>query len=440
MFNRPKKLVLLELNEINFDVAGLYFSLSNDKFNYLSKVCGSGLFRTSSESDYEELEPWIQWASVHTGLTYQEHGIFRLGDIVKTDKPQFFELIENGGYKVGSISAMNADNRLKDPAYFIPDPWTKTPSDGSFWSRLLVDAVSQTVNDNSQAKITFKSAAQILLALLRFARPKHYFRYFNYVFWSRKKPWFKALFLDLLLHDIHWGLFKNKKPDFSTLFLNAGAHIQHHYFFNAKPIRHALTIKNPTWYIQKNSDPLSDALELYNLICGEFLDRKDIELIIATGLSQKPYDRVKFYYRLKSHKDFLNQIGVSFSAVYPRMTRDFLVEFSSELDAAEAEAILKNIFIETDGSPLFGMIENRGRSLFVTLTYSNEIDGKTRFVINKQVIVLQTHVVFVAIKNGMHQAEGFAYFTPGVDKYAPESGTHVSEIGKSILSYFGQQN
>jgi len=83
------------------------------------------------------------------------------------------------------------------------------------------------------------------------------------------------------------------------------------------------------------------------------------------------------------------------------------------------------------------VIENRGSSLFVTLTYSNEIDETTNFIINEQVILLKPHVVFVAIKNGMHQSEGYAFCTTGFASYMPEQGAHVAEIGKSILSYFG---
>jgi len=431
------RLTLLELNEINFDVAAQYLERYPTKLTHIQRIINSGLITTLAEKNYDELEPWVQWASVHTGLTYNQHGIFRLGDVVGADSPQIFELIELAGFSVGSISAMNTENRLKNAAYFIPDPWTKTLSDDSFWSKALTEAVSQAVNDNSQAKITFKTAVQIILALLRFARPKHYLRYVKYIFQSRWKPWLKPLVLDLLLYDIHYSFFKNRNPNFSTLFLNAGAHIQHHYFFNAEPIRQSISIKNPTWYIKESADPLLDSLELYDLICGELLDRKDSELIIATGLSQKPYDRVKFYYRLKAHEKFLEQLGLSYTAVHPRMTRDFLVEFQSELDAAEAEAILKKILIESDGSPLFGVIENRGSSLFVTLTYSNEIDETTNFIINEQVILLKPHVVFVAIKNGMHQSEGYAFCTTGFASYMPEQGAHVAEIGKSILSYFG---
>lgn len=170
--------------------------------------------------------------------------------------PQIFEQLEHAGYKVGAISAMNAANRLKQPAYFIPDPWTQTPADSSWWSQSLGQAVSQAVNDNAQARITTKSVLQLVLGLLRFARVIHYQKYLSLVSGSRRKPWLKALVLDLMLHDVHWSMFNKKRPNFSTLFLNAGAHIQHHYFFNAEPLRKDSLNKNPAWYVSEDYDPL----------------------------------------------------------------------------------------------------------------------------------------------------------------------------------------
>jgi len=434
------RLILLELNEINFDIVEKYVAADSMRFPALAKLLQGARIRTTSEQNYEELEPWIQWPSVHTMQTFREHGIFRLGDVVAAKSPQIFEQLEQAGYTVGAISAMNAENRLKRPAYFIPDPWTKTPPDASWWSRSLSEAISQTVNDNAQARITTKSALQVILALLRFARPSHYGMYLQFIANNRKKPWLKALVLDLLLHDVHWNMFNEKKPDFSTLFLNAGAHIQHHYFFNAEPLRNQLSTKNPDWYIKSGDDPIADVFSLYDTIVGEYFSRTDTEVVLATGLAQKPYDRLEFYYRLNSHADFLKSLGIDFSGVYPRMTRDFLVEFETEGQAQLAESILARIQVKGDSSALFGEIHNRGKSLFVSLTYPDEITESTKYIIDERTRLLKPLVSFVAIKNGMHQAEGFAFFTSGVKSHAPTNMAHVANIGNSILEYFGVPN
>lgn len=432
-----KNLILLELNEVNFDVAKRYVELHPGKYNSLEKLMNGANIRTTAEERYEELEPWIQWVSVHTGLSYSEHGIFRLGDIIGSNLPQFFELLEQRGVTVGSISAMNAENRLKQPAYFIPDPWTKTPTDGSFWSKALTQAVGQAVNDNAQSKITAKSGLALLLGLVRFAKLRHYGLYLKLALNSSKASWRKALFLDLLLHDVHLGLLASKKPKFSTIFLNAGAHIQHHYFFNAVPVKNSTNLRNPSWYVPDEEDPFAEMLEVYDTIVGEYINLKDTELVIATGLAQKPYDRIKYYWRLKDHAQFLRAVGIECRSVMPRMTRDFLIEFDSREKAAIAQERLDQMVVTSNGESLFGEIDNRGDSLFVTLTYPHEIGEKATVLVDGVAVRIKPFTTFVAIKNGMHQEEGFAFFTPGAAKFAPPDRSHVKEIHGAVLGYFG---
>ena len=428
-----RRLILLGLNEINFDVAARY--LENMHLPALSRLVAGHGIRTTAEQKYESLEPWIQWPSVHSGLSATEHGIYRLGDIVHNPVPQFFEQLEKSGVKVGAVSPMNASNELRDPAYFIPDPWTQTKSDGSYWSRVLGAAVSQAVNDNSRQALTPSSAIHLVLGLVRFAKPRHYAAYVRLAARSRAAPWRKALFLDLFLHDLHMSLYRARNPGFSTLFLNAGAHIQHHYFFNARALQGDFELRNPSWYVDASVDPFAEMLEVYDLIIGDYLSEPGTDLIVATGLSQKPYDRLKFYYRLKKHAEFLKRIGIKFSAVVPRMTRDFLIEFADSADALAAQRRLENVRVN-DGIPLFEEIDNRGSSLFVTLTYPSEITGSSSIVSDGLTYPLAPDVTFVALKNGMHQSRGFAYFNSGTAPYAPQEGDHVKSLHRTVERYF----
>lgn len=437
---KKKTLILIELNEINFDVVQDYISAEPNRFPGLKKLLDCHRIRTSSETEYEQLEPWIQWVSVHTGKTYDEHRVFRLGDIVDSKQPQIFEQLEQAGHRVGVISAMNAENRLKDPAYFVPDPWTKTASDQSWWSKALTSSIAQVVNENSSAKISPISFAKLALGLVRFARPKHYAQYLRLVAKSVVKPWNKAMLLDLFLHDFHWHMLRSKRADFSTLFLNAGAHIQHHYFFNAAPLKGKLSRQNPAWYVGFEDDPVADLLELYDLIVSEYLTLDSAELIVATGLTQVPYIQTKFYYRLKDHCGFVDNLGIEYSTIHPRMSRDFLIEFDSEEGAAKAKATLAAVQVVNSDEPLFGEIEDRGDSLFVTMTYPHEINAETKFIADNTVRPLAQFVSFVAVKNGMHHAEGYAFFTPGTREHAPADLAHVSHLADSITGYFGESN
>ena len=90
------KLIFIELNEINFDLVKKY------SLNYSFKVFNDDFFKklkkTKSEDEYNLLEPWIQWVSIHTGLTAKEHKIYRLGDFDGKKFPHIFKIIEDKGF------------------------------------------------------------------------------------------------------------------------------------------------------------------------------------------------------------------------------------------------------------------------------------------------------------------------------------------------------
>jgi hypothetical protein len=296
--------------------------------------------------------------------------------------------------------------------------------------------VSQVVNDNAGGRLTLRSAGALLMGLLRFAHPRHYGKYLSLGLRVRGAPWRKALVLDLFLHDLHLALFKAAMPNFSTVFLNAGAHIQHHYFFNART-ESGQGPRNPAWYVDPRADPVAEMLQVYDTIIGEYLDLPGADVIVATGLTQVPYDRVKFYYRLRDHADFVRRLGIQCISVEPLMTRDFVIKFDNPALASAAEKLLTQVKVEGSGVAVFGDVDNRGSSLFVTLTYPDEVSPELCVRSGSDAFALAPHVVFVAIKNGMHKGEGFAFFRGRTAEFAPPEAAHVSNLHHSICSYFG---
>ena len=82
-------MILLALNELNLDYIKGYVKQGNlENFNRLLQ---HGVVNTESEAEYKLLEPWIQWTTVQTGKSYEEHKVLRLGDIV--DKPNLNQII-----------------------------------------------------------------------------------------------------------------------------------------------------------------------------------------------------------------------------------------------------------------------------------------------------------------------------------------------------------
>ena len=401
------KLILLGLNEINFDYIKFYIGkglLPN--FNKLFDL--QQPIKTISESKYELLEPWVQWVTIHTGKTFDEHKVFRLGDIVNNPKhSQLFEELEAEGLSVGAISPFNAENRLNNPSYFVPDPWTNTEPSGNWLVKALYQAVHQSVNDNAKSKLNFKTIFSLGLGLLLYVPLLRWPHYLKTVF-NVKKPGSKAIILDSLLADVHLTLWKKNKPDFSNLFLNSGAHIQHHYLFSSDAYNG--NIKNPEWYCPKDYDPLIHILSEYDKQIEKLLKLKNVKIIVATGLHQQPHENLTFYWRLKEHVKFAEKIGIeNFSDILPRMSRDFLVKFNNELDAINAEKLLNSFYASKDDIKIFE-IDNRGLSLFVELVYPNEIDESDSIYSKKtsfQMEHFKSYLAFVAIKNGEHNGIGY---------------------------------
>jgi hypothetical protein len=411
------RLLFLEFNEVSFE--SLNFYCSKGLLPAFSELIErSGWSTTRSEQAYEHLEPWIQWVTAHTGLSFAQHGVFRLGDIVSRDLPQIWEQLEEQGLKVGAICPMNAKHRLRNPAFFVPDPWTPTDITAPPLLKRLAGAISQAVNDNATSRLTLSSAASLLTGIAAYARPQNYLRYLGLGVGALRQSWKRALFLDLLLADVFVREVRRTRPHFASVFLNAAAHIQHHYMFSSASYQGSL--RNPSWYLPDGADPVLEVYRLYDRILRMVREAfPEMRIMIATGLHQVPYREVTYYWRLKDHQTFLRQIGVPFERAEPRMSRDFLLVCADEEQARAAAARLKQA-VAHDGLPLFE-VDNRGTDIFAMLTYPKEITSETRFRVGEQQFShLHSHVAFVALKNGEHDGTGYFLDTGAVKGTLPE--------------------
>ena len=423
------QLVLIELNEINFEYAKKYFDiLKIDTIKNINKE----LIETESENSDEMLEPWIQWHSIHTGCTAKDHGVFRLGDAINSKKIQIFEELEANHLTVGSISAMNSINNLKNPSYFIPDPWTNTKSDDSFFSKIITLVLKDTVNNNASGKFSIKNYIYLIIIFLRFVRLKKYIIFFKFLFSSFLGKWRKALFLDLLIHEIHLNLLKSKKPNFSCVFFNAGAHIQHHYLLNS--LANTTNIKNPDKILNKNQDPFKEMLEVYDGILKDYFTYSE-NIIIATGLTQSIVKKPHYYYRLINHNIFLQNLDINFLSIEPRMSRDFLIHFSDNNSRDKGYEKLKTIGM--NDQIFCGVLELKDKSIFTTLTYNKEIFKNDFINVGDVEYRIFDQVVFVALKNGHHQGNGFLYINGRIkENFSNLKKISIFEIKDKIKNFF----
>jgi hypothetical protein len=431
--NGFKPLIQLELNEVNFDFVRRYVA-RGELPTLATLIARHGCAETTSETEYDHLEPWIQWVTAHTGKTFAEHGVFRLGDIVDSDVDQIWERLERAGLSVGAISPMNARNRTQRARFFVPDPWTKTSVSGDRSLHLLSEALSQAVGDNASARIQPGSYVKLARGLCAHFRGSTIMQLAKLALGRRGSAWYGALFLDRLLADVFVRQWRRHRPDFSSLFLNAAAHIQHHYMFSSAVYEGEN--RNPEWYLQPGRDPLLDVYRLYDDIVRDVINLPGApRVMLATGLHQDPYPTELFYYRLKDHAAVLKRLGVSFETVSPLMSRDFVVFCKSKDDARAAERTLMAVRAP-DGAPLFS-IDNRGCDLFAMLSYPRQItSGFIPTLEGKPLWDISGEVAFVALKNGEHNGIGY-FIDTGVQGRAKEERFELSRLPELVVAAVG---
>jgi hypothetical protein len=89
-------LILIEFNELcppllrDFIGRGLL-----PHFRRFSET--SAIYTTDAGEEPPHLEPWIQWPTVHSGMTFSEHGVFHLGDGRKLGRKCLAELLSDAG-------------------------------------------------------------------------------------------------------------------------------------------------------------------------------------------------------------------------------------------------------------------------------------------------------------------------------------------------------
>jgi len=239
-------------------------------------------------------------------------------------------------------------------------------------------------------------------------------------------------------------MLRKHNPSFSTVFFNAGAHIQHHYLYSSGYLNavfgESAKPANSNYHEVVEQDPFEDVILAYDRILRDYLKDAGSEVVVATGLTQIPYPRCSYYYRLDNHVEFLSSLNLKFKTVEPRMSRDFSIFFESTSDMLMTQQFLNNACVIPSGESVFDASVNGELQLFVTLTYPHEITRDTFFSSGDARFSLWDKVSLVAIKNGMHSGKGFLYQSRGLSDANTEQATPVWNIFQTINSYFSEPN
>ena len=109
-----KKLLILELNE--FDINFFFYGAKKYNFPSIKEFFKDKKKLETFTNDKEEgfnLDPWVQWVSIHTGKSSKKHKIFRLGQSIDKKIKQIWEILSKDRIRSTIWGLFNSSLRLK---------------------------------------------------------------------------------------------------------------------------------------------------------------------------------------------------------------------------------------------------------------------------------------------------------------------------------------
>ena len=415
--------VLLEFNEINQRV--LLDMVQAGKLPSFKRLIDHGkLATTSVDEEYDMLEPWIQWVTVHTGKSQREHKAFNLSDVQHTHLQQIWDVLEDRGVACGLVSPMNARRGQLRKGFFVPDPWSV--SDDTFPKLLdpIYRFIAERVQQHNISLEEGSSKLGFLRACLRAGVPTSALARLGAAYVAAKldprKKWRLAVALDRFLWDIADALRRKFKTRFTAVFMNAVAHYQHHYWTEHKhgtwranyPVlfskRNPVSARN----LHPDDDPIAHGLTCYDGILGAAIRSVGVgSVVVVTGLSQVPFEGYAegsgFYlYRPIDHDRLFNTLGLPCSRIAPLMSRDAMLYFANDADRARALAILESA--KLNGRAVFHFSAETDLRIFVKVIYSYDVgaDDLVTALGLAQPLKWREHFVLITFKTGHHDPQG----------------------------------
>lgn len=356
--NRPSpSVIMLEFNELTPSLMDRFIAAGHLP-NFRRLRDESHVYTTDAEEDGDNLQPWVQWVSVHTGLSASAYGVTRLSDGHKLRHKAVWDLISEAGYRVWVCGSMNARYDRPLDGALLPDPWSTGlhpfPA-GEFepYYEFVRRAVQEHTNEASGL------SKRMALSFLRFmAGHGLSFATVNMILgqlWTERRTkrfkWRRAAVMDQLQWDVFRHRYRKLKPHFSTFFINSTAHFQHSHWREMEPELFQVAPKPEA--LAEFQDAILYGYKRMDRLVGRFLSLAgpDATLIFCTALSQQPQTAAdaaggRHYYRLRDPALLTGRLGLRIPHTYhPVMAEQFVLRFPDADSAREAERHLNGFRI-----------------------------------------------------------------------------------------------
>jgi Type I phosphodiesterase / nucleotide pyrophosphatase len=295
-----RKLILLELNEVPFQVVDAFCEAQPDS-DIAALMKDSAQLVTTCEDEIE-LDPWISWPTLHRGVSDTKHRILSLGqtlDKVDNQYPPMWRMITSAGRTAGvfgSIHSSHVPPSMEAYKFYMPDFFDEKvfayPTYLKGFQQFNLEMTRRSARNvntsipRSAIREFLRSAiatgfsvdtAREVIAQLAGERKERRVR-------LRRRS-----LQALLMADVFTRMLKRDMPDFSTLYSNHVAAAMHRYWAAAFPGDYKPNLTSPEWQRLYQRE-VFEAVRIASKIIGKLRrlvdSRKDTVLLIASSMGQ----------------------------------------------------------------------------------------------------------------------------------------------------------
>lgn len=349
---RLRPVIVLELNELAPPLIERF--IADGSLPQFARLrAESATFVTDAEETQGHLNPWIQWVTAHTGLSYAEHGVFKLGEGAQLDAPTVADEVGRAGGEVWLCGPMNVVPNEPVVGMYLPDPWSPDPVPQPAELAPFASFVRANVQEHTNARHRLgpRDIARFGAFMVRHGlSPRTAWRTARQLGGERvnKVPrWQRAALLDQFQWDVFEHYYRRRRPTFATLFSNTTAHFQHLYWRHMDP--DPFTLKPSDEERATYGDAVRFGYTEMDELVGRAIDLADefgAILVFATAISQQPYvlaeegDGSRFH-RPHDLDDFVERVGLrGVVKATPVMAGQFHLFFESEAAATAGLELL----------------------------------------------------------------------------------------------------
>ncbi|WP_338413361.1 alkaline phosphatase family protein [uncultured Sphaerotilus sp.] len=298
MVGPSKKVLLLELNEINWRVIDRLIEQRGKAFlpNF-EKLRTEGAWAVQSAVERSPLlDPWITWVTLHTGVSPAVHGASVLEQSSDSiSAPRTWHYAAEAGRKVGVFGSISSYPPPPVHGFVVPGPFA--PGNETHPPRLApVQAVNrrytQVHNKTTRAPTLAENAgtAAALIGMgLSLGTMAHVATQLVRERLQSGQRWRRVCLQPRLNFDIFAALYRKERPDFATWHSNHAAHFMHHYW------RAWDDAVFPVKSSPKERKDYGEAVPEGYRLCDELIGRAmqllapDTVLVVASSMGQQPY-------------------------------------------------------------------------------------------------------------------------------------------------------